>query len=80
MNPLNQIDERRDVSGVIDAASQIASRRRDLLIQAKRAQMRGDVREVFRIIDELVPDSVIKAHDEKMPGTVTRIDRRTSGR
>lgn len=73
------LESESDFSGVVDAAREIASRRRDLLIQAKRAQMRGDVKEVFRIIDILVPDSVVNSHD-KTSDSVVKSFHRSSGR
>lgn len=53
-----------DFSGVIEAAREIASRRRDLQIRIKRARMAGDVKLVSKLIDELVPDHVIKSLPE----------------
>lgn len=50
-----------DFSGVIEAAREIAIRRRDLQIRIKRARMAGDVKLVFKLIDELVPDDLIKS-------------------
>lgn len=69
-----------DTSGMVNAALEIAARRRAALLRLKAARVAGNVEEAFRIIDELVPDGVLNSHDKEMPGTVARIDRRTSRR
>lgn len=53
----------RDFSGVLDAAQEIASRRREMLLRLKAARVANDVDLVFKIVDELVPDRVVKRHD-----------------
>ena len=74
------INDRREpeFSGVFDAAHQIMERRREKLLALKAARIAGDVKEAFKIIDDLVPDSVFNSHDEKMPSTVARFNRRAS--
>lgn len=55
-----------DFSGVIDAAIEISARRRDLQLRLKRARMAQDVDLTFQLVDELIPDSVLEAHDKKV--------------
>lgn len=69
------LNERRDFSGVIDALTQVGARRRALLIRLKQARIARDVEETFRIVDELVPDSVVNSHDKEMPAIVESIHR-----
>lgn len=73
-------DIQRDVSGVVDALREVASRRRELQIRLKRARMVGDVDLAFQLIDELVPDSVLRAHDKKVSSITSRLNGRASGR
>jgi hypothetical protein len=77
---ISNIGERRapDFSGVVDAARQIMERRRERLVALKTARVAGDVKEAFKIIDELVPDGVFNSHDEEMPSTIARFNRRAS--
>jgi hypothetical protein len=82
MRKVAHIEDRRggaDVSGVIEAAQQINARRRDLQIRIKRARVAGDVDLAFQLIDELVPDSVLKAHEESH-STVASFNRSASRR
>lgn len=69
-----------DVSGVVDALREVASRRRELQLRIKRARMAQDVDLTFRLIDELIPDSVIRAHDKKVSSITSRLHGRASGR
>lgn len=70
----------QDSSGVVDALREIASRRRDLQIRLKRARVAQDVDLTFQLIDELVPDSVLRAHDKKVSSITSRLNGRASGR
>jgi hypothetical protein len=77
---ITNISDRREpeYSGVIQAASEIASKRRALLLRLKAARVANNVDLVFEIVDELVPDSVLNSHDKEMPTTVARFNRRAS--
>jgi hypothetical protein len=77
---ISSINDRRapDFSGVVDAACQIMERRRERLVALKIARIAGDVKEAFKIIDELVPDGVFNSHDKEMPSTTARFNRRAS--
>ena len=67
-----------EFSGVFDAAREIMERRRERLVALKAARVAGDVKEAFKIIDELVPDGVFNSHDKEMPSTIARFNRRAS--
>jgi len=69
-----------DFSGVIDAATEINARQRELKIRLKRARMALDVDLTFQLVDELIPDSVLEAHDKKVSSITSRKYGRTSGR
>jgi hypothetical protein len=69
-----------DYSGVIDSLREVGQRRRETLIRLKRARMAKDVDLTFRIVDELVPDSVLDSHDKALPTTVESVHGRTSRR
>lgn len=77
---ISNINDRQepDFGGMVDAARQIMERRRERLVALKTARVAGDVEVVFKIIDELVPDGVFNLHDEEMPSTVARFNRRAS--
>jgi len=57
----------REMSGVVDAAREVALRRRAVLLRLRKARDEGNVRLVFEIIDELVPGSVLNSHDKTVP-------------
>jgi hypothetical protein len=51
------------LNGMLEAAIEIEGRRRHTLLLLKVARLKNDTQEVYRLVDELVPESAIAVQE-----------------